>query len=302
MTTQISLSEIAPAEKQYWLNHLVGPRPIALASTVNRQGQVNLSPFSFFNVFSIEPPILVFSPSRRLRDGSVKHTLENILEVPEVVINMVSYAMVRQVSLASCEYARGVDEFVKSGLTKVAAHQVRPPLVAESPASFECRVLEVKTLGNGGGAGQLVIAEVLCIHVKEALLGPEGRVDARKLDLVARLGDNWYGRIREENLFEVEKPRRRAGIGLDQLPAHIRNSDTLTGNHLGQLAGASELPALDPGFLDDRLNALETYFSSLSKRKKIEEYAILLLEEGKLAEAWQVLLRAEVQASREPPV
>jgi flavin reductase (DIM6/NTAB) family NADH-FMN oxidoreductase RutF len=145
---QIGLCGLAGAEKQYWLNHLVGPRPIALASTVNSRGQVNLSPFSFFNVFSIEPAILVFSPSRRLRDGSIKHTLENTLEVPEVVINMVSYAMVQQVSLASCEYARGVDEFAKSGLTKVAAQQVRPPLVGESPASFECRVLEVKTRGN----------------------------------------------------------------------------------------------------------------------------------------------------------
>jgi len=292
MTTQIGLSGLAAVEKQYWLNHLVGPRPIALASTVNAQGQVNLSPFSFFNVFSIEPAILVFSPSRRLRDGSIKHTLENILEVPEVVINTVSYAMVRQVSLASCEYARGVDEFVKSGLTKIPSQQVRPPLVGESPASFECRVLEVKPLGNGGGAGQLVIAEVLCFHVKEAVLGPEGRVDPRKLDLVARLGDNWYARVQAENLFEIERPHRHTGIGIDGLPKHIRNSDTLTRNHLGQLANVSELPARDPGFMDDRLNALETYFSSGSKRKKIEEYAILLLEDEKLPEAWQVLLRA----------
>src|SRR5580698_6098282 len=193
---RICLSGVTPVEKQYWLNHLVAPRPIALASTVNGRGQVNLSPFSFFNVFSIEPAILVFSPSRRLRDGSIKHTLENILEVPEVVINTVSYAMVQQVSLASCEYASSIDEFVKSGLTKVAACQVRPPLVGESPASFECKVLEVKTLGDGAGAGQLVIGEVLWIHVKQDLLDTEGKVDARKLDLVARLGDNWYARVR----------------------------------------------------------------------------------------------------------
>jgi flavin reductase (DIM6/NTAB) family NADH-FMN oxidoreductase RutF len=288
---QIGLSAIAPASKQYWLNHLVGPRPIALASTVNEQGQVNLSPFSFFNVFSIEPAILVFSPSRRLRDGSIKHTLENILEVPEVVINTVSFEMVQQVSLASCEYARGVDEFVKSGLTKVSAQQVRPPLVAESPASFECRVLEVKTLGNGGGAGQLVIAEVLCIHVKESLLDPEVRVDARKLDLVARLGDNWYARIQVDSLFEVEKPHRRTGIGLDELPAHIRNSGTLTGNHLGQLANVAELPALDPHFLDTSLPHFDLDVTPMSKQKQMEDYAVVLLEQGKLREAWQVLLR-----------
>jgi flavin reductase (DIM6/NTAB) family NADH-FMN oxidoreductase RutF len=288
---QICLSGITPVEKQYWLNHLVAPRPIALASTVNGLGQVNLSPFSFFNVFSIEPAILVFSPSRRLRDGAIKHTLENILEVPEVVINMVSYAMVQQISLASCEYAYGVDEFVKSGLTKVAALQVRPPLVGESPASFECKVLEVKTLGNGGGAGQLVIAEVLCIHVKQDLLGTEGRVDARKFDLVARLGDNWYTRVRAENLFAVEKPNRGTGVGMDGLPPHIRNSETLTGNHLGMLANFSGVPALDAAFRDVELNAIECGFDCESKRKKMEAYAALLLEQGKPEEAWQVLLR-----------
>jgi flavin reductase (DIM6/NTAB) family NADH-FMN oxidoreductase RutF len=280
-----------PTEKQYWLNHLVSPRPIALASTVNRLGQVNLSPFSFFNVFSIEPSILVFSPSRRLRDGSTKHTLENVLEVPQVVINTVSYSMVQQVSLASCEYPRGIDEFVKSGLTKRPAHLVWPPLVGESPASFECRVLEVKSLGNRGGAGQLVIAEVLCIHVKQALLDMDGRVDARKSDMVARMGDNWYARIRADDLFEVEKPNRRTGIGMDGLPAHIRNSHTLTGNHLGQLANVGELPALDPHFMDVGLDVLERQFTSGSKHKRMEEYAALLLEEGKLEAAWQVLLR-----------
>ena len=279
-------------EKQYWLNHLVAPRPIALASTVNGRGQVNLSPFSFFNVFSIEPAILIFSPSRRLRDGSTKHTLENILEVPEAVINMVSYAMVQQVSLASCEYASGVDEFVKSGLTKVAALQVRPPLVGESPASFECKVLEIKPLGNGAGAGQLVIAEALCIHVKQDLLDAEGKVDARKLDLVARLGDNWYARIQAENLFSVEKPNRWTGVGMDGLPSHIRNSETLTGNHLGMLANVSEVPALDADFTDVELKALERDVDGESRRKKMEAYAALLLEKGKPGEAWQVLLRA----------
>jgi flavin reductase (DIM6/NTAB) family NADH-FMN oxidoreductase RutF len=289
---------MAPGEKQYWLNHLVGPRPIALASTVNKQGQVNLSPFSYFNMFSIEPAILVFSPLRRMRDGSVKHTLENILEIPEVVINTVSYEMVQQVSLTSCEYARDVDEFVKSGLTKVSARQVRPPLVGESPASFECRVLEVKTLGNGGGAGQLVIAEVLHIHVKQALLGADGRVDAQKLDLVARLGDNWYARIQTENLFEVEKPNRRMGIGMDGLPAHIRSSDTLTGNHLGQLANVCEVPGVDPGFADLGLKRLEEGFIGGDRRQKMEAYAGTLLEQGKVVDAWQVLLRADMDQKR----
>ena len=293
---QICLSGVTPLEKQYWLNHLVAPRPIALASTVNGLGQVNLSPFSFFNVFSIEPAILIFSPSRRLRDGSIKHTLENILEVPEVVINTVSYAMVQQVSLASCEYASGVDEFLKSGLTKVAACQVRPPLVAESPASFECKVLEVKTLGDCAGAGQLVIAEVLCIQVKEDLVDMEGGVDARKFDLVARLGDNWYARIREENLFSVEKPNRQTGIGMDALPPHVRNSERLTGNHLALLANVSEVPALDAAFIDVELKALERDVDAESRRKKLEAYAALLLEKRKVPEAWQVMLRVAINS------
>jgi flavin reductase (DIM6/NTAB) family NADH-FMN oxidoreductase RutF len=297
----IPLTGMGPATKQYWLNHLVGPRPIALASTINRLGQVNLSPFSFFNVFSIEPSILVFSPSRRVRDGSTKHTLENILEVPQVVINTVSYAMVQQVSLASCDYPRGVDEFIKSGLTKRPARLVWPPLVAESPASFECRVLEVKSLGNQGGAGQLVIAEVLCIHVKQALLDLEGRVDPGRMDLVARLGDDYYARIQAEDLFVVEKPNRKTGIGMDRLPAHLRNSTTLTGNHLGLLANVSELPPVDRGFADPLLEMLEQQFTGCSRQKKMEEYGVALLEEGKVAAAWQVLLRVGKESRHRPP-
>jgi flavin reductase (DIM6/NTAB) family NADH-FMN oxidoreductase RutF len=201
----VSFPEIDAAGKQYWLQHLVGPRPIALASTVNKAGQVNLSPFSFFNVFSIDPPILIFSPSRRVRDSTVKHTLENVLEVPEVVINTVHFEMLRQVVVSSGEYPRGVDEFEMAALTKSPAKMVQPPLVAESRASFECRVLEVKPMGMDGGAGNLVICEVLCMHLKEEMLTDMGKVDARKLDLVARMGGNWYARAKFESLFELAK-------------------------------------------------------------------------------------------------
>lgn len=238
----IDPSELSGLQLQTLLQTAVAPRPIALASTVNKEGNRNLSPFSFFNLFSSNPPILIFSPARRVRDNTTKHTLENVLEVPEVVIGIVNFPMVQQISLASTEYQRGVDEFLKSGLTPAKASLVRPSLIEECPVQFECRVNEVKPLGTEGGAGNLVICQVLKIHVREEYLNEDGTLDQKKLDLVARLGANWYSRQTAENLFEVPKPLVTKGIGYDALPDPIKNSKIFTGNDLGMLANIEFLP------------------------------------------------------------
>jgi flavin reductase (DIM6/NTAB) family NADH-FMN oxidoreductase RutF len=286
------LGELKPSEKQYYLQHVVAPRPICFASTVDAAGRVNLSPFSFFNLFSTQPPIVIFSPSRRLRNNTVKHTLENVLEVPEVVINIVTYDMVQQTSLASCEYPKGVDEFTKAGFTKEAATLVRPPMVKESKVKLECRVQEVKSLGDEGGAGQLVICEVLKLHLDDSLLTEDKKFDQTKLELVARLGGDWYCRVSKENLFTVPKPNVQIGIGIDALPESIRNSTILTGNQLGQLANVHELPVVLPSFDDEHLKNIIQYFSinPADMEKELHRYAAKLLEEGKTPEAWQVLL------------
>ena len=279
---EFNVDSLTPQQKQYWLQQLVAPRPIALASTIDRNGNVNLSPFSFFNLFSIDPPILVFSPSRRLRDNTTKHTLQNILEVPEVCINSVSYDMVQQTSLASCEYYKCVDEFDKAGFTKEPSVLIKPPRVRETPASFECKVLEVKPLGDNAGAGNLVICEVLYIHMQDGF--------EKQPDLVARLGGNWYARINKNNMFEVNKPNTKLGIGIDMLPGHIRWSKTLTGNHLGMLANVETLPARDESYRDERLQALHQYFHNGNKEQRIEQYAVSLLDQNRVDDAWQVLL------------
>lgn len=227
---------------QGYLQSAVAPRPIALASTVDKDGQVNLSPFSFFNVFSANPPILVFSPARRGTNGTTKHTLENVLEVPEVVINIVNHSMVEQMSLSSTEYERGVDEFVKSGFTPLTSEVVKPPRVAEAPVSFECTVDQVIALGDGPGAGNLVLARIRRIHIKEQFLNEQGQLDTTKLDLVARMGANWYCRASGDALFEIPKPLMTKGIGVDQLPLSVRNSTVLTGNNLGRLGNMEQLP------------------------------------------------------------
>lgn len=290
-----SLKDLQPAQKQYYLQHIIAPRPICFASTIDASGKVNLSPFSFFNMFSSNPPIVIFSPSRRVRDNTTKHTLQNVLEVPEVVINIVTYDMVQKTSLASCEYPKGTDEFIKAGFTKEKATVVQPPMVKESKAKLECRVLEVKELGTEGGAGNLVICEVICMHIDDSLLTADGKVDQTKLELVARLGGDWYARISAENLFIVEKPNTRLGIGIDALPDGIRNSKLLTGNHLGQLANVNELPAVAPSFDDEHLKNIVQYFSINpdEMEKELHAYAARLLDEGKLYEAWQVLLASE---------
>jgi flavin reductase (DIM6/NTAB) family NADH-FMN oxidoreductase RutF len=219
----------------------VTPRPIAFASTIDSAGNVNLSPFSFFNVFSANPPIMIFSPARRGRDNTTKHTYENVLQVKEVVINIVNYDIVQQMSLSSTEYGKGVNEFEKAGLTPLASQTIKPPRVAESPVQFECRVNEVVSLGTEGGAGNLVICEVLKMHINEAVLDADGKIDSVKLDAVSRMGGNWYGRAKE-GMFEVPKPLSRLGIGFDQLPEAIRTSKFLTGNNLAMLANVEVLP------------------------------------------------------------
>jgi flavin reductase (DIM6/NTAB) family NADH-FMN oxidoreductase RutF len=219
----------------------VTPRPIAFASTIDSAGNVNLSPFSFFNVFSANPPIMIFSPARRGRDNTTKHTYENVLQVKEVVINIVNYDIVQQMSLSSTEYGKGVNEFEKAGLTPLASQTIKPPRVAESPVQFECRVNEVVSLGTEGGAGNLVICEVLKMHINEAVLDADGKIDPVKLDAVSRMGGNWYGRAKE-GMFEVPKPLSRLGIGFDQLPEAIRTSKFLTGNNLAMLANVEVLP------------------------------------------------------------
>lgn len=291
---QLSLDQLSPTEAQQWLQHAIAPRPIAFASTCNAAGQVNLSPFSFFNLFSSNPPIVIFSPARRARDGSTKHTLQNVLEWPEVVINICNYAMVQQMSLASCEYPAGVDEFVKSGFTKAPSVLVRPPRVLESPVALECRVNEVKSLGDGKGAGQLVIAEVLLMHVHDEVLGSDGKIDLVKMQHVARLGGDWYCRTGPENLFTVPKPHTRLGIGVDALPPAIRLSKVLSGNHLGMLANVHELPLPQPAFHHPQLAQIGQYFGLNPADLELEtqRLAATLLDEGKVAEAWQVLLYA----------
>lgn len=288
----IDLRELKTIEKQYYLQHLVAPRPICFASTIDKEGNVNLSPFSFFNLFSTNPPVVVFSPSRRVRNDTTKHTLENILEVPEVAINIVTYEMVQQVSLASCEYPKGINEFIKAGFTEEISTLIKPPLVKESKAKFECKVLEVKSLGEKGGAGNLVICEVILIHIDDELVDENKKIDQRKIHHVARLGSNWYCKVDETNLFEVEKPNVQLGIGIDALPPSIRYSKILTGNNLGQLANVYELPVIDPSFDDDHLKQIVQYYSINPEEmeKELHSYAKKLLYEGKVKEAWQVLL------------
>ena len=295
----LDLKDLNTAEKQYYLQHVVAPRPICFASTIDKAGNVNLSPFSFFNLFSSNPPIVVFSPGRRVRDNTTKHTLQNVLEVPEVVINIVTYDMVQQTSLASCEFPKGVNEFTKAGFTEEAATLVKPPMVKESKVKMECKVTEVKPLGTEGGAGNLVICEVLRMHIDDSLFDEPSaiaqgkpKLDQRKINHVARLGGDWYCVVNENNLFQVEKPNTQLGIGADALPKNIRNSKILSGNNLGQLANVQEMPAIDPSFDDAHLKQIIQYYSINpdDMEKELHVYAKILLEQGKVREAWQVLL------------
>lgn len=238
----INTSDISPLELQGYLQSAIAPRPICLASTIDKSGQVNLSPFSYFNLFSMNPPICIFSPSRRVRDNTTKHTLENLKEVPECVINIVNYAMVGQVSLSSCEYSKDVNEFTKAGFTQIPSDLVAPPRVAESPIQLECTVAQIIALGEKAGAGNLVLAEIKRIHIAESVLNANNKIDQAKLDLVARLGGDWYARINEQNLFEVTKPNTQLGMGFDMLPTFIKESEALSNNEKAQLANCTTLP------------------------------------------------------------
>jgi flavin reductase (DIM6/NTAB) family NADH-FMN oxidoreductase RutF len=239
----IDPKELKTQDLQSLLQGAIAPRPIAFASTIDQEGNVNLSPFSFFNLFSANPPVLIFSPSRRVRDNTTKHTLENVFEVPEVVIHVVGFDLVEQMSLASTEYPKGVNEFEKAGLTAVRSDLITPPRVKEAPVAFECKVLEVKSLGSEGGAGNLVICEVIRLHLDEKILDEKGVIDPYKLSPVARLGGNWYSKITPDSLFQIPKPLTTLGIGVDQVPAEIKNSGILTGNNLGRLGNVETLPS-----------------------------------------------------------
>ena len=288
----LDLKDLKTAEKQYYLQHVVAPRPVCFASTIDKAGNINLSPFSFFNLFSSNPPIVIFSPSRRVRDNTTKHTLENVMEVPEVVINIVTYEMVHQVSLASCEYPKEMNEFEKAGFTAEPATLVKPPMVKESKVKMECKVLEIKTLGTEGGAGNLVICEVIRMHIDDSLLDENKKLDHRKIHHIARLGGDWYCKVDETNLFMVPKPNTELGIGVDALPESIRNSDILTGNDLGHLANVREMPIIESSFDDTHLKNIIQYYSLNpdDMEKELHAYAKKLLAEGKVNEAWQVLL------------
>ena len=288
----LDLKDLKTAEKQYYLQHVVAPRPVCFASTIDKAGNINLSPFSFFNLFSSNPPIVIFSPSRRVRDNTTKHTLENVMEVPEVVINIVTYEMVHQVSLASCEYPKEMNEFEKAGFTAEPATLVKPPMVKESKVKMECKVLEVKPLGTEGGAGNLVICEVMRMHIDDSLLDENKKIDQRKIHHIARLGGDWYCKVDETNLFMVPKPNTELGIGVDALPESIRNSDILTRNDLGHLANVREMPVIEPSFDDTHLKNIIQYYSLNpdDMEKELHAYAKKLLAEGKVKEAWQVLL------------
>jgi flavin reductase (DIM6/NTAB) family NADH-FMN oxidoreductase RutF len=291
----LKTADLSTLQLQSYLNHAIAPRPICLASTVDKEGHVNLSPFSFFNVFSVNPPVCVFSPSRRVRDNTTKHTLENIQEVPECVINIVNYNIVQQVSLSSVEYGKGVNEFIKSGLTPMASELVKPPRVAESFVQMECVINQVISLGNTPGAGNLILAEIKLIHINEDILDADGRIDQAKIDLVARLGGDWYCRVTPDNLFKVAKPNMKIGIGIDALPHGIRHSRVLTGNNLGQLGNLEALPTADvmeaymqTPDIKELLDA--TIGDSQTRELQLHLKAKQLLEEGRVEEALMVLL------------
>jgi len=282
-----------PKLHQYLLG-AVGPRPIAFASTVDKDGNHNLAPFSFFNVFSANPPIMVFSPARSGRTNTTKDTYNNIKEVPEVVINIVNYDIVHQMSLASSPYPAGISEFLKAGFTPLASEKIKPMRVAESPVQFECKVNQVIELGNEGGAGNLVICEVVQIHIHEDVLDENGMIDQQKIDLVARMGGNWYCRADKNSMFEISKPITTCGIGYDQIPDDIKRSTILSGNDLGHLGGIEELPN-ETDVNEYKLLELSELFVSLEDEPvKLEmalhERAKKLLSENKLEEAWLTLL------------
>jgi flavin reductase (DIM6/NTAB) family NADH-FMN oxidoreductase RutF len=290
----LTLSELSPQERQKYLQAAIGPRPIALASTVDRDGNPNLSPFSFFNVFSSNPPILIFSPARRVRNNTTKDTLRNVEATGEVVINVVNYAIVEQTSLSSTEYETGVNEFIKSGLTMLDSDMVTPPRVKESPVQMECKVNEIIALGDQGGAGNLVICEILKMHIDPEILDANGNIDQYKIDLVARLGGNWYARASGSALFEVEKPLATKGIGVDAIPPRIRNSYILSGGDLAKLGNVEAVPTEEEVREILKHPKVEAIFKQtehgLEAREALHHLAKEYLLDGKVKKAWKVLL------------
>ena len=290
----IDPKEIPIQKLHQYLLGAIGPRPIAFASTVDSSGNDNLAPFSFFNVFSANPPILIFSPARSGRTNETKDTYKNVKAVPEVVINIVNYDIVHQMSLASSPFAPGVSEFEKAGFTAIASELIQPKRVAESPVQFECKVIEVKELGEQGGAGNLVICEVVKIHIDESILNDNQMIDQHKIDLVSRMGGNWYCRADKNSMFEITKPITTIGVGFDQLPQDVKSSTILTGNDLGQLAGIEELPN-ETDVNEYKLLELSDLFVTLEDNAaKLEVELHLkakeLLNKNELKEAWMTLL------------
>lgn len=290
----VDLNELDGKTAHAHLLGAVGPRPIALASTIDNDGNPNLSPFSYFNVFSSNPPTLIFSPARRVRNNTTKHTLHNAEATGEVVINVVNYDIVQQTSLASTEYGDGVNEFTKAGLTPIESDVVKPFRVKESPAQFECKVKEIIALGDGGGAGNLIICEVVRMHINENILDENGIISMQKIDLVARMGGNYYCRASGEALFEVEKPLAKLGIGVDQIPKRIRESTYLDGNDLGKLGNVENLPN-DAELAEFAENwkikeIFEKSANGLEVHENLHQYAKELLDEDKVSKAWKALL------------
>ena len=290
--TTIDPNSITTAELHSILLTAVAPRPIAFASTVDANGNVNLSPFSFFNVFSANPPILIFSPARSVKNNTTKHTLENAKATKEVVINIVNFPIVEQMSLSSTAYDVGVNEFIKSGLTPIPSVKVTPPRVAESPVSFECVVDNIIELGKEGGAGNLVISRVVCIHINNKYTDANGNLDTKKLDLVARMGGSWYARIIEESLFEIPKPLFNKGIGVDSLPKHVLNSTILTGNNLGRLGNLPAIPSskeIEKIKKTAMLASILTLKNNAEKENQLHLAVKKLINEDKLEQALTVL-------------
>ncbi|RYY32999.1 MAG: flavin reductase family protein [Sphingobacteriaceae bacterium] len=298
-------ADLSPIELQNYLQYVVAPRPIALVSTIDAEGNVNLSPFSFFNLFSMNPPVCVFSPSRRIRDNTTKHTLENLQQVPECVIHIVTADIVHQTSLASTEYAKGVNEFDKAGFTAIASEVVKPPRVAESNVQMECKVQQIIPLGDGPGAGNLVLAEIVRFHISEELFDNDGGINQKKLNHVARLGGDWYAEVNPSNLFKVPKPVTGRGIGFDNLPDYIRLSKVLSGNDLSHLANVDEMPSTDKA--DNYLQINADLLSQLdhlaafpqSRVAFVHQRARRLIEKDNVTEAWLTLLAGNLYEEKE---
>jgi flavin reductase (DIM6/NTAB) family NADH-FMN oxidoreductase RutF len=285
----IEPKDLSPLKLQAYLQSAVAPRPIAFASTISASGKPNLSPFSFFNVFSSNPPILIFSPARRVRDNTIKHTLINAEATKEVVINIVNFDIVQQASLSSTEYADGVNEFVKSGLTQIPSDIVKPYRVKESPVQFECKVNQIIALGTEGGAGNLIICEVVKIHIDEKILDDNGNIDQHKIDLVSRLGSNWYSRS-NQGLFEVPKPIANLGIGVDAIPDYIKKSSVFNGNDLGMLGNIEALPTQEEVAIFVKENFEIKGVLSADDDLKIYQKAKAYLNQQDVLSAWKVLL------------